>query len=82
MRLTHQQRKQLVAWCMEEGLTIEYGRLSLCDLRNYRHSNVYDDRKYQVHCDDPRCQHSMIYDDIEPAIEKFLELKTRTKRIR
>ena len=82
MRLTHQQRKQLCAWCMEEGISLEYGKLSLCDLRNYRHSQIYDNRRFQVHSDDARYPHSGLYDEPGPAIEKFLELKTKVKRIK
>ena len=82
MRLNHQQRKQLVAWCLLEGLSIEYGRLSLCDLRDYRHSIIFDDRRYQVHSDDKKHPWSGLYDEMEPAIEKFLELKQQVRRMR
>ena len=82
MKLNHQQRKSLIAWCLEENLTIEYGKLSLCDLRDYRHSQVYDNRRYQVHCEDHQYPHSGIYEDAEPAIEKFLELKQKVRRMR
>lgn len=71
-----------MAWCLEEGLTIEYGKLTLCDLTNYRHSQLYDGRRYQVHCEDPKYPHSGIYEEIEPAIEKFLELKRHVRRMR
>ena len=82
MRLTEKQQDQLYAWCLEEDLSIEYGKLSLCDLRNFNYSNVYYDRRYQVHCDDPKHQHSIIYTKIEPAIAKFRELKKKVKRIK
>ena len=82
MKLTKQQRKSLVAWCLEEGMSIQYGRLSLCDLRNFRHSHVYDNRRYQVHSEDSRYPWSAIYDEVEPAIEKFLELKRKVRRMR
>jgi hypothetical protein len=82
MRLTHEQRKSLVAWALEEGLSIEYGKLSLCDLRNFRHSHIYDDRRYQVHSDDSRYPWSAIYEELEPAIEKFLDLKRKVRRMK
>ena len=82
MKLNHEQKKSLIAWCLEEGLSIEYGKLSLCDLRNFRHSQVYQDRRYQVHSDDSRYPWSAMYDELGPAIEKFLELKTRVRRMK
>ena len=82
MKLTHTQRKQLCAWCIEEDMSIQYGKLSLCDLRNFNHSMLYDNRRYQVHSEDVKYPFSAIYDDVEPAIEKFLELKTKVKRIK
>jgi len=82
MRLTHSQRKQLCAWCLEEGMSLEYGKLSLCDLRNFKHSDVYNNRRYQVHSDDSKYSFSMIYDSEKSAIEKFLELKTKVKRVK
>ena len=82
MNLTKQQEKSLYAWCMEMGLSIEYGKLSLCDLRNFKYSDVYNNRCYQVHCEDKTYPWSMIYDQIEPAITKFMELKTKVKRVK
>lgn len=82
MKLDHNQRKSLIAWCLEEGLSIEYGKLSLCDLRNFRHSHIYDDRRYQVHSEDSRYPWSGIYDSKEAAIEKFLELKRKVRRMK
>jgi hypothetical protein len=82
MKLDNNQRKALIAWCMEEELSIEYGKLSLCDLRNFRHSSVYQDRRWQVHSEDSKYPWSMIYDELGPAIEKFLELKRKVRRMR
>lgn len=82
MNLTKKQEMSLYAWCMEMGLSIEYGKLSLCDLRNFKYSNVRYNRCYQVHCDDKNYAWSMIYDDLESAITKFMELKTKVKRVK
>jgi len=82
VKLTHKDKKSLMAWCLREGLSIEYGKLSLCDLRNFRHSAVYDNRCYQVHSNDGRYPYSCIYDSVEPAIEKFLELKRKVRRMK
>jgi hypothetical protein len=82
MKLTKAQEKSLYAWCMEVGLSIEYGKLSLCDLRNFKYSEVHKERKYQVHSDDARYPWSGLYDDISNAIEKFMELKQKVKKIK
>lgn len=82
MKLTHEQRKSLIAWALDEGMSLDYGKLSLCDLRNFRYSNIFQDRRYQVHCEDSRCPWSGIYNRLEPAIEKFLELKKKVRRIK
>lgn len=80
MKLTKQQERSLYAWCLKMGLDISYGKLSLCDLRNHRHSQVRDDRRYQVHSEDYDYPWSMIYDEIEPAINKFMELRTKVRK--
>ena len=82
MNLTKKQEMSLYAWCLQMGLNIEYGKLSLCDLRNFRHSHVKHDRCYQVHCEDKTYPWSMIYDTMRPAIIKFMELKKKVKRIK
>ena len=82
MNLTKDQEKNLYAWCIHEGVNLEYGKLSLCDLRNFRHSQIRHDRRYQLHCDDPNWGLSMIYTDILPAVSKFIELKSKIKRIK
>ena len=80
MILTKKQELILYQACVEEGINLQYGKLSLCDLRNFNYSQVYDNRKYQVHSDDYKYPWSMIYDDIMPAVQKFLELKYKVKR--
>jgi hypothetical protein len=83
MKLTTKQRKLLYRWFLEEeGVSIEYGKLTLCDLRNYRHSSVYNDRRYQVHSDDPNSAFSGLYDDLDSAIAQFIGLKAKTKRLK
>lgn len=82
MNVTEDQEKLVYQVCIEQGLSLQYGKLSLCDLRNFRYSHVKYDRKYQVHCEDARCEHSMIYEELEPAVEKFVELKKFAKRLK
>ena len=79
--LTDRERVELIKWAVMEGIDLQYGKLSLCDLRNYRYSNIRDDRKYQVHSEDRRYPWSGIYDDLDPAARKFLELRRRVRRM-
>jgi hypothetical protein len=81
MKLTKQQETQLYKFCLEEGLSLSYGKASLCDLKNFYHSNVWRDRRYQVHCEDSRLPFSKIYDELMPAVNKFTELKHKVKRM-
>ena len=81
-KLNKTQEKLLYQWCIQEGVNIEYGKLSLCDLRNFNYSQVKNDRKYQVHCEDNNCPWSMIYDTLSPAVNKFIELKVKVKRVK
>ena len=82
MSLTKQQEKKLYEMCIEEGVNLEYGKLSLCDLRNFRYSTIYRDRRYQVHCTDNKYPWSKIYDELSPALEKFIELKMKVRKIK
>jgi len=82
MSLTKQQKMMVYKWCLDEGLNIEYGRLSLCDLTNFRHSHIYDNRRYQVHSEDSKYPWSCIYDEMEPAINKFMELRRKVRRMK
>ena len=79
MNLTKAQKKNLYMWCLTEGVNLEYGKLSLCDLRNFYFSDIYDDRRYQLHCEDPKFPISKLYDDMGSAVEKFLEIKGKIK---
>ena len=82
MSLNTQQKRLIYKWLLDEGCSVEYGRLSLCDLTNFRHSHVYDNRRYQVHSDDTKCPWSAIYEEIEPAINKFMELRRKVRRMK
>lgn len=66
--------------CLEEGVELNYGKLTLVDLRNYRHSAINQGRRYQVHCEDSKYPWSMIYDELGPAICKFMEIKKKVRR--
>ena len=61
-----------------DGCSIEYKKLSICDLRDYY--NFYRRRKnpiYQVHCDDSKNRFSKIYKDINDAVNIFNEIKKK-----
>lgn len=82
MSLTKKQEIALYRLCINEGVNLEYGKLSLCDLRNFRHSHIRNDRRYQVHCEDYQNEFSAIYDELRPAVIKFIELKQRVRSIK
>jgi len=79
MDLTTSEQLRLYEICILDGLSISYGKLSLCDLRNRYHSNVFRNRKYQVHSDDSSYPHSAIYEELPSAVRKFADIKTRIK---
>lgn len=82
MKLSKNQQKSIYMWCIEQGVSLQFGKLSFCDLRNFRYSNVYNNRRYQVHCEDYNCPWSKVYDELGPATEKFMELKNKSKKIK
>jgi len=61
-----------------DGCSIEYRKLSICDLRDYY--NFYRKRRdplYQVHCDDPKHKFSKVYKDINEAIRSFVTIQKK-----
>lgn len=66
---------------LSEGVEFTYGKLTLCDLTKYQ--NYRGKRRWQIFCDDKNLKFFQLYVDIDQAIEKFLELKTKIRaRIR
>ena len=58
---------------LEDGCSIEYMDISLCDLKNYVPWYKRQNKSvYQVHSN----KFTEVYNHIDPAIEKFIELKT------
>lgn len=78
--LSHEQEKSVYAHAILQGCSVEFGKLSLCDLTNFRHSQVKTDRKYQVHCDDTKHLFSGIYEELMPAVNQFMYIKQRVGR--
>lgn len=67
--------RAVVTYCLENDIELQYGKLSLCDLWN--HGFRRPKRRYQVHCEDNILKFSMVYDELGPAVEKFLYIKGR-----
>ena len=55
------------------GVALQYKSLCLSDLRQFN-VNSLKDRKYQVHQDG---KFSQIYDSLDDAVSKFIELKNK-----
>ena len=64
--------------CMDNDVDLQYGRLTLCNLKHYI-PGYNKKRTYQVHCDDAKIKFSGLYEHIEHAIRKFIELKREVK---
>jgi hypothetical protein len=77
--ITLDQERGLYKLCLERGIELQYGKVTVCDLRNHRHSSIYKDRVWQVHSDDKEYPWSKIYPDVWQAINKFLDIKQRIK---
>ena len=77
-----QQEKNVYLWVLAKGIDLNFGKLSIADLRNYRHSTLKNNRFYQVHCDDSKLPWSAIYDNPSSAVNKFMELKGKLRKPR
>jgi hypothetical protein len=64
--------------CVDADVDIQYGRLSLCNLKHYM-PGYSRKRIYQVHCDDSNEKYSQIFEHPEHAIIKFIELKRKIR---
>ncbi len=56
------------------GCSIEYKKISLCNLKNHN-KRIVADNEYQVWSD--RHEEYRIYKNIDEAVNKFIELKKR-----
>jgi hypothetical protein len=80
MKFTDNEEADIYAWCVSQGITLEIGKLSLCDLRNFRYSEVTGHkRKYQIYYGEDKDSFSVIYEDPKEAAIKFVELKKRIR---
>lgn len=60
-------------------IDINYGRLSLCDLNNYKVQNFISNKKYQVHSDDRNFKFSKCYENLDEAVDVFINLTRKVK---
>ena len=58
-----------------DGSAVECNRLSLCCINDYLKFASNKDIKYQVDCDDYRFKFSKLYNDVNDAVEKYIEIK-------
>lgn len=79
-----EQLKQMIL----NGIDLQYGKLTLCDLSHYRCGHYRPGRyKYQIYCDDQRVRdgktngcYRLYYENrLDDAIKKFLEIKEKIK---
>lgn len=62
---------------LEDGSSVECNRLSLCCINDYLRSSRATSIRYQVDCDDYRLKFSQLYEDLEKAVEKYVEIKRK-----
>jgi len=68
---------QLYKTCINNDVDLNYGKLSLADLRHYNLRT----RKfcYQIYCDDYRFKFYKLYtvDELDDAVKQFIEIKKK-----
>lgn len=62
---------------LEDGSSVECNRLSLCCINDYLRSSGIRGIKYQVDCDDYRFKFSQLYEDLDKAVAKYVEIKRK-----
>lgn len=69
----HQMYVQVVL----EGCSLGFGPLTLIDLSTC--AGTYT-TGYQIHCDTHKVKQDLIYDDVDEAVQEFLQLKKRLSK--
>ena len=67
--------RQSVKRLLESGHTVDFGRLTICDLGNFSATRKSLKRRYQVECTDARLRFSEIYETLELAVDKFCGIR-------
>lgn len=62
---------------VEQKMSVNYGKISICDLSFS--SGYKGKRKYQVYNEDSRNKFAENYFELSDAVDKFLELKAKSK---
>ena len=62
---------------LEDGSSVECNRLSLCCINDYLRSSAIRGIRYQVDCDDYRFKFSQLYEDLNKAVAKYVEIKRK-----
>jgi len=65
--------RQEIREILTKGGTVEFGRVTICDISRYVNFNV-GRKKWQVHSDDYRRPFSQLYGDLNEAIGVFMNI--------
>lgn len=68
-------KKDVYAGVLEDGSSVECNRLSLCCINDYLRNSRTRGVRYQVDCDDYRLKFSQLYEDLDKAVSKYVEIK-------
>lgn len=60
---------------VNDGVELTYGKMTLCDLSKYQ--LFRNKAKWQLYCSDNRESHYHVYESLDEALIKFLELKKK-----
>lgn len=65
---------------IEDGGSIEYQKIGICNIKN--HLKTFNNYRplYQVHSDNPKFKFSDLYNNIDDAIDKFFDIRTVVDR--
>jgi hypothetical protein len=65
----------MVKSLIEQGFSVEYGPLTICNLGDYVPTRIPLERKYQVFSTDRRVKCEEVYTRLDVAVDKFMGLK-------
>lgn len=68
-------KTDVYARVLEDGSSVECNRLSLCCINDYLRSSSIRGVRYQVDCDDYKLKFSQLYENLEKAVDKYMEIK-------
>ena len=68
-------KTDVYAKVLEDGSSVECNRLSLCCINDYLRNSSIRGVRYQVDCDDYKLKFSQLYENLEKAVDKYMEIK-------